>query len=755
MVIQADHEHDLGRMQAGIDALSEGFALFDGDEELVFCNRSLRRVLAGLSGFLEPGTAWSLFLQEARRRHGAGELDRLDAHLSSGIDAPLRLEVRQQAQRWLRLGVHPVDGGGFVFTASDVSEQHRAHQIIEDADDLLRDILDACASRIALCRVSDGTILYCTPAWRHTFGEVSRVPDAFADPVGYPDLLTDLLPTGRVDDRELDMARDDAEAFPARVSARTIDYQGDPAAVVSAEDLSQLHAQRDEIVRINQRLLDAIEALDQGFVLFDTDHRLLLGNRPYLEVNRPIRDVLRPGVSNRRIVERSVATGHEPLAAGWPPSHGETVTARYEFELADRRQFSVSRQATSDGGFVIAWRDITEQKRNEMELLRGREAAFQNEKLNALGQLLAGVAHELNNPLSVVVGHAMMLREEVSDAEALDSIDKISRSAERCAKIVKTFLAMARQRPARLAPVAINELVERALEIAAYGLRKHSVAVELRLADDLPSAFVDEDQMTQVFINLMINAEQALASVARSPRLRVTTFRDAADGLVCARVSDNGPGIEEALRMRIFEPFFTTKAVDEGTGVGLALSHRIVSSHDGRLELDASELGGATFAVSLPASTEAVERESPSARDLGPRIGRALVVEDEPDVAGMFAKLLGSMGIATVVAEDAARGLALVEADADFDFVLCDLRMPGMSGLDLLDIVESRQPELAGRFVFVTGDAISADAESIRRKATHRLLEKPVSSDDLRAVVRRFTQSSRATRVSGGQDTPS
>lgn len=750
MIATRKPDVDFRQMQAGVEALAEGFALFDERDELVFCNKAFRALYPDLAIFLTPGTSWPVFMVEAIRRYSAVEFDQLDAHLSSGIDAPLILEACERGNRWCRMAIHPVDSGGFVLTESDVTDQHQAHEIIEHADDLLRDILDACASRIVLSRLSDGKILYRTPAWKADFGNTQHIQDTFTDMLDYSDVLADLLPVGRLDHHECILSDVERRPYPARLSARMIDYQGESAIVLSTEDMSQLYSQRDEILRINQRLLDAIEALDQGFALFDEEHRLLMANQHYLDVNRPIAESLVAGETNNAIVERAVACGHEPLAAGWLRIENddgytqrkglETDNANYEFELESGQTFSVSRQGTSDGGFVIAWRDVTEQRNTENELSKRREESFQNEKLTAMGQLLAGVAHELNNPLSVVVGHAMMLRDEIDDPEALDGINKISRSAQRCAKIVKTFLAMARQRPGEMTQVELNDVLQDSLEIASFSLKKTGIDLQLNLGDKLPMVEMDETQITQVFINLMVNAEHALSKATQKPVLRITTFYESTANRLVARISDNGPGISSSLRSRIFEPFFTTKAVDEGTGVGLALSHRIVSSHHGSLELVDSELGGATFEVSLPATSSIkkskIKEKYPSAN----LSHTALIIDDEPDVSNVMAKLLKSMGVQATVADSAEQGLRLLDTGHSFDIILCDLKMPDIDGLEMFEMIVDRWPSLRERFVFVTGDAISEAAEYSRRMATHPVLEKPVSTAELSELIHHITR---------------
>ncbi len=722
------------QFQSALDSLTEGLALFGSDDELLLCNSAFRHLFPDVISYIQPGVTWAVFLHEALRRPGNSVLREIDSHLNGGFDSVLRLPAIRQGERWVEMSVHPQDDGGFTLTSKDVADQHKAHDIIEHADDLLKDVLDACASRISVSSIADGKILYATPAWRNSFGDPKHVQEVFNDSIDYTDLLTELLAIESLDDQATSMQSKDRLVMPARLSARVIDYQDEPSIVISAEDMTRLYQQRDEILKINQRLLDAIEALDQGFALYDKAHKLVLANHHYLRVNSPIGDMLKPGVSNNEIVTRAIACDHEPMAAAWPDASSSAQTAQ-EFTLTDQRVFSVTRQVTSDGGFVMVWSDITGKRATERELQTQREASFQSEKLNALGQLLAGVAHELNNPLSVVVGHAMMLRDEVDNAEALDSVERISRSAERCSKIVKTFLAMARQKPTSLAETGINDVVANAMEIAAYGLRQRNVKIDLQLEENLPDVMADEDQLTQVLINLMLNAEQAFPHDIDSPVLRISSCFEKQKERIVVKVSDNGPGIPKDLQVRIFEPFFTTKAVNEGTGVGLALSHRIVASHNGQLGLGDSELGGATFELVLPIDVNSVPDNSEPAQHKSGTMLRALVVEDEPEVAHVLARLLSKLDIKATVAGNAEEGIKQLEQDAMFDLILCDLRMPGLSGRGFSARLEEQWPALCQRIIFITGDAISEDAELIRESATYPILEKPVSPHDLRNVI--------------------
>lgn len=735
-----------GDISRAIEALSEGFALFDADEQLVLVNSRFTESHPGLKGILAKGLSWSIFMTEVSRRNGSRGLDQVDIHIANGMESPLTLQVARPGDRWVRIGLYPIKDGGFVLTETDVTDVHAAEEMRAEADGLLREILDACASRIALSRIDDGEIIYQTPAWQQLYGAQNKTNALYADAASYSDLLAEVLPTGSVDDFETTMLRKDGTSFPARISGRLVDFGGDQAIVTSSEDMTHVFAQRDEIVRVNQRLLDAIEAMDQGFVLFGADGRLLMANETYLRVNACIAEQLKAGTHNDDIVDAAVACGHEALAAAWPQHRDDQDDSWYEFELADGRMFSASRRSTSDGGYVITWRDITRQKTTERELVRRREAALQDEKLNALGQLLAGVAHELNNPLSVVVGYAMMLKDEVEDPEALQGIEKISTSAERCAKIVKTFLAMARQKPVTLESVGMNEIIVTALDVASFGIRKNGAQIDVELSDAVPDVLADEDQITQVLINLLVNAEHALASLGSDAKLFLTTHYDQVSEQVVTTVQDNGPGVPQDIRARIFEPFFTTKAIGEGTGVGLAISHRIVSSHGGSLTLTDAAAGGACFTMTLPRAQSVRGGEQRAALPGEAEAQTALVVEDEVEVAQMIAKMLGTFGVTATLANSAEQAIEIIQSDDQFDFVLCDLQMPGMGGRALLSELERRWPRLAQRLAFVSGDAISEDADIVRRQSTRPLLEKPVSPPELQRLVRQLVKESEISK---------
>ncbi len=399
-----------------------------------------------------------------------------------------------------------------------------------------------------------------------------------------------------------------------------------------------------------------------------------------------------------------------------------------------------SRLIASDGSNVAitSMIDLTERLAFEEELERQRDALHLSEKMSALGELLASVAHELNNPLSVVVGQSLLLMETVADERIRRRIERIGSAAERCARIVKTFLAMARQQPALSEPICVNEAVEAALEVCGPGLVQAGVEVTRQLSDDMPPVLADFDQISQVISNLIVNATHALEDSGRPARLWVSTSFRPAPNEVVIKVKDNGPGVPGEVRGRIFDPFFTTKEAGKGTGIGLTLCHRIIDAHGGRIRLDNRTDQGATFVIKLPcrsampaAEQEAVMQQLPDGRL------RILVIDDEVGMTDVLSEVLRVDGHVVECANTGEAARRLLD-EIRFDLILSDLRMPGLDGPTLYQHIETAYPDLARRVAFITGDTLSGDIQKFLQEARRPYLEKPAAPDDIRAFVRQI-----------------
>ncbi|WP_336978571.1 PAS domain S-box protein [Altererythrobacter fulvus] len=368
--------------------------------------------------------------------------------------------------------------------------------------------------------------------------------------------------------------------------------------------------------------------------------------------------------------------------------------------------------------------DISEERKAQADLVASRESLYQAEKLGALGQLLAGVSHELNNPLAIVVGRAAMLKDQLAGTPQEASIDKLRAAAERCGRIVKTFLAMARQSGPQRSLVQLTDLIEAALDLTEYGLASAGIEVSLTAGEDLPLTYADGDQIVQVLINLFVNAQHAMEGLEGEKRLEIEAGRDPRSGALYVLVRDTGPGVDEGLATRIFDPFFTTKDVGTGTGMGLPVSRGMIEAQGGVLELAANGPEGACFRIVLPVlehpgDTAQQEQAVPAASR-----GRVLIVDDEPEIAEMLAECLEAYGLTCEVRFNALAALTNISA-RNFDVVVTDLKMPGMDGIAFHRELARRDPVLARKMIFVSGDVLQRERTRAQIPAGHVLLEKP------------------------------
>jgi two-component system NtrC family sensor kinase len=378
---------------------------------------------------------------------------------------------------------------------------------------------------------------------------------------------------------------------------------------------------------------------------------------------------------------------------------------------------------------LLVGRDMTHEREMRVRLM-------ESDRLAAVGELVAGVAHEVNNPLSSISAFAqLLLRDGALTMAQRESIDVIRAETMRASQVVKDLLAFARRSEPQRAPLDLNAVVSRTLRMRQYQFAEGAVSVESELADDLPSVMGDARQLQQVCLNLLTNAVQAM-----SPRggglLRVRTYGE--QGSVCLDVTDTGLGIATSARAHVFEPFFTTKKEGEGTGLGLSVSYGIVTAHGGKIEVAETSASGTTFRVTLPAAdTPASEQES--GRDSAPFTLRSplagtrlLFVDDEPALRNGMEAFGVLRGFTVIAAPDGAAALQMVRS-VNVDAVVCDLRMPGMDGYAFHDILRVERPGLAARTVFITGDVMTPPPRgSVSRQP---VLTKPFAFDKIEEAL--------------------
>jgi two-component system NtrC family sensor kinase len=425
---------------------------------------------------------------------------------------------------------------------------------------------------------------------------------------------------------------------------------------------------------------------------------------------------------------------------------------------------------------VFVLRDLAEGSRL-------REQLIQSEKLSAIGQLVAGVAHDLNNPLTSIIGYAQLLMGRNQDPRLRRGLEVVAAEAERAARIVKNLLTVARKHVPEKRLLGLNGIVEKTLELKQHDLRVNRVEVVTDYEPHLPMTLLDFHQIQQVLLNLVINAEQAIRQERERGTIRIATRREGAG--IRLVLEDDGPGIPETVLNKIFDPFFTTKPVGVGTGLGLSICHGIIAEHGGTIGAGNRPEGGARFVIDLPIVTE-TDRPSAGAAPAGapaatagaasagdratsdaapaapPAAGASpvesaqgppgsrglsiLVVDDEAPIQDFLVALLSTVGHRVDTASSGESALEKTRKRR-YDLILSDLRMPGINGMELYERLSARDPLLAQRVVFMTGDLISAESDSFLNRTANLTLAKPFTRQALQETIDRF-----ARRFSGGAD---
>lgn len=416
----------------------------------------------------------------------------------------------------------------------------------------------------------------------------------------------------------------------------------------------------------------------------------------------------------------------------------ETVHRRKDGQIIDV-EISVNYLPFQNGRLFVAIRDVTEQKKAEQEKKQLEQKAQLASRLASVGELASGVAHEINNPLTGVIGYAHLLlaRKDISRDVRRD-LEIINEGSQRVAGIVKKLLAFARQTKPEQRYVNINELIRNTLDLRAYELAASNIKVTLQLIRDMPMTIADPGQLQQVFLNLIINAETEM-KIARDGG-RITIKTDRINNTIRITFKDTGPGIARENLETIFDPFFTTREVGQGTGLGLSVCHGIVTEHNGKIWAESEPGKGATFIIELPLTTEDKQLElTEDAAEESKKITKAkiLVVDDEPVIRQLISKVLGDQGHTVETIDNAAGALKMVKSKR-YGLILLDIKMPGMSGIELYKQFQKIAPSLTKRVVFITGDVMGKRTISFLDKTKTPYLMKPFDAKELKSQINRI-----------------
>lgn len=421
------------------------------------------------------------------------------------------------------------------------------------------------------------------------------------------------------------------------------------------------------------------------------------------------------------------------------PTRGEAPPS--EVRRGERILLVTAIPTEEPGAAVLLFEDLTDKRRLQEQLV-------QSEKMSAIGQLIAGVAHDLNNPLASVVGFSDLLGEAADVPPRLaEPLAVIRQEAERASAIVRNLLSFARRQEGERQLQSIRPILESTHQLLKNQLMSAQIELSLAFEPGLPQVEVHANQIKQVFLNIINNAAQAIASTATEEAGRIEIVTKCEPDGLSVNISDNGPGIPEDVARRVFEPFFSTKSEGEGTGLGLSICLGIVKEHGGNIRVDPGGAGsgrGATFIVELPTGIRSELRplgrsdRSPVPADPAPperqeRL-RVLVVDDEPHILHYMQATLESWGHEVAVARDGSQALkrALMQP---FDLIICDLRMPRLGGREMFQTLARMHPTLADRIIFATGDTVRGDTLQFLEELGRPFLQKPFKLDALRRVL--------------------
>ena len=617
--------------------------------------------------------------------------------------------------------------------ARDVTSQHESEIRFNELFESLREGI--------FFNAPDGQVLDANPALLHMLGydskeELQRLNfrEIYVNPSLRDTLLRELEQMGSIQDREVAFRRKDGTQISCLVSGfairdtfgRIVRVQGTLVDITERLEIENRLRQEQEFIR---RL---IASFPDMIGVFDRDGR-------FTYISQRVQDVL--GATPEEFVGEEFGGRAHPedrhrLAEMFRRlTSGEIPYAQVEYRAqhADGswRMLRASAGPLFDAagkitGVVASARDVTESRRFEQQLA-------QKEKYASMGQMMAGAAHELNNPLTAILGVSDLLRERAADDATRRQVEIVLQQARRAAGIVQNLLAFARPAALGRTTVRLDELIQRALQFQQPSLRQKNIAVDFQPPASLPAIVGDPKLLTQVFLNIITNAEQAISGVRDHGSLKISL--EPSDGNLVATFTDDGPGISPENAGKLFDPFFTTKRPGGGSGLGLTISLAVAKEHGGKIEAQSSSPGGATFRVVLPVPAENLPQPAASAPPAEgartvpalPHVLRghsALVVDDEDSIREIVQEGLSARGMAVEGAASAEEALAYLAKNA-YDIVLCDFNLPGLNGEQLFNQLHAQANVSPPQFVFMTGDMLEPDViASFEQRGAH-LMQKP------------------------------
>ncbi len=678
----------------------------------------------------------------------------------------IRLDWFGSDERWYDVQLSPELEGdqvaSVVTVARDITAQKLAARALRESEQRYAAIFATAPFGLAVTRARDGVILAVNPAFARIFALgveaiVGRTSVALgiSDPALRDQMMAELAATGAVRGFIAGRRMPSGGDRVMSINIDIADVDGERLTISSVEDITERTA-AEAAARAAQRETEAqraqldavIQAVRDSIAVVDPQGHLVMANAAELR---------RQGASSLAELQRDLPAIRARMAllgpdgAALPPAQWPMVRLMRGEAVADgelrvrradsgeERDFEYSGQPIlgADGTpalAVLVTRDVTERKRREAEHARLQAELAQAHKMEAVGTLAGGVAHDFNNILGGVLGGLSLLEAEIGPTARIRvELDEMKALVTRGADLSKQLLGFARHGKYDVKPLDLAQVVERTS--AMFGRTHRDVAIAIETAPDLRPVLMDHVQLEQVLLNLFVNAAQAMPDGGRLT-VRAANGAAAPDGrFVTLVVTDTGIGMDDATRARIFEPFFTTKGPGKGTGLGLASVYGIVAHHRGTISVTSTPGVGTSFTLRLPAADGVVTPERPPTGRLQAGHGTVLIVDDEPQMVRVYGRMLEKAGYRVLTALSGALAIEQVRAHgAEIALVILDMTMPEMSGARTFDAVRALVPDL--KVLLSSGFGAEGQAQELLGRGCAGFIQKPFTAAELTAKLR-------------------
>ena len=646
--------------------------------------------------------------------------------------------IRKDGQRRIiEFSASPLEGGGkivsVVGTAEDITDRRRAEEESEKQSAFIKNVLESLAHPLYVIDAEDYTIKMANSATG--FGEVSGKSTCYklihgsdkpCDGVEFPCPLMEVRKTKKpVTYKHVHLDRRGNERIMELHGYPVFDSFGNVAQMIEYSlDVTDREQVDREIRKSRRRYIDIIENIAEAIIEINDKGVIHIWNKAAEEmfgysaveaVGSNLTMIIPPSQREAHLkgLARAVETGEgkyigKPIELEGVRKGGEL----FPVELL----ISITSDEEGERRFTGILRNLTEARKNRERLIRA-------ESLSTVGTFISSIAHELNNPLTSVLGYSEMLSKERGLPESIKAdVDTIVGEARRSAGIVRSLLNFVRKQREEKKPANINDIVKKTLDLKMYQLRVENIKVSTSFEDRLPRVMGHGGELGQVMLNLLQNAHHAVQDHDGRGRIDISTYER--DGMVVVEIFNSGSPIPESNLSRIFEPFFTTKAGERGTGLGLSISSGIVNDHSGTLRVMNTD-EGVVFTVAIPACSD---KDATQERKGAPKVpdgkGKlAIVADDEPTVRSLVSRYLRKAGFEVVEAVNGKDALAKLE-QSRFDLAIIDLLMPDMDGFSLFRKIKERWPYLLRRIIFASG-MVEEKAAAFAREMGCDILEKP------------------------------